>query len=447
MRRLTLICAVAALLLVCGGVHAGEPLPKPKPAECLVWPGDRIVFFGDDTTEQRLSATYVEAALVTRFPGAKMRFRNAGGSGDTAPGAVQRLSRDVLALKPTLVILGFGMNDGQFQPFKQERLDAFANAERQIIRDLKGRGIRCVILSPTPVDETRSRGAFNYNSTLMQFAHAAEQLAGQEKSPFADQFTPVLRALVNLRKTQEKLPQEQQLVLIPDAVHPSPAGHLLMAHCLLPALHMPGTVSAAEITADGKLIAAEGCEIADIRAGNGGLRFVRRDRCLPMPLHAPALPALRLAPILDELSGFTLKVAGLDAKRQYELAIDGEAGLRADGAAWAKGVNLTAAQGPIRKQCDGVLELIGRKNALYFDRWRKVQLLARSEWIPEDVDRMYRQDKLREMDAAIAALEAEIDRATQPKPHVWTLLPADTPQKESRKDDTKAPEGARKEQP
>lgn len=82
--------------------------------------GDRVVFLGDSITEQKLYSSLIEMYALTRFPKWRLRFRNAGWSGDTAPGGLARLERDVLFFKPTVVTVKFGMNDHAYVPFVLE---------------------------------------------------------------------------------------------------------------------------------------------------------------------------------------------------------------------------------------------------------------------------------------------------------------------------------------
>src|SRR4051812_6107137 len=85
--------------------------PLTSFAAFQVRPHDRIVFLGDSITEQDLYPRSVEAYLVQRSPDYELSFFNAGWPGDNADGGKPRLDRDVLALKPTLVTICFGMND------------------------------------------------------------------------------------------------------------------------------------------------------------------------------------------------------------------------------------------------------------------------------------------------------------------------------------------------
>src|SRR3954463_13859667 len=70
--------------------------------------GDRVVFYGDSITDQRLYTTYVETYVVTRFPKADITFVHSGWGGDRVGGGGggridKRLKRDVFAYKPTVM--------------------------------------------------------------------------------------------------------------------------------------------------------------------------------------------------------------------------------------------------------------------------------------------------------------------------------------------------------
>src|ERR1700761_8536671 len=81
--------------------------------------GDRVVFYGDSITAQRLYTRLVEAMVVSRYPTLRVKFYNAGVSGDTVQGgkggaASVRVPRDVAPFRPTMVTIMLGMNDGHY---------------------------------------------------------------------------------------------------------------------------------------------------------------------------------------------------------------------------------------------------------------------------------------------------------------------------------------------
>src|SRR5262245_31949916 len=90
--------------------------------------GDRIVFYGDSITNQRLYTTFVETYIVTRFPDMSVFFVHSGWGGDRVTGGDggsidHRLERDVFAYKPTVVTVMLGMNDGGYRGFKPDIFD------------------------------------------------------------------------------------------------------------------------------------------------------------------------------------------------------------------------------------------------------------------------------------------------------------------------------------
>src|SRR3712207_3065842 len=87
--------------------------------------GDRVVFYGDSITDQRLYTTFVETYAVTRFPKRKITFVHSGWGGDRVTGGgggpIQtRLARDVFAYKPTVMTVMLGMNDGRYRTFDEK---------------------------------------------------------------------------------------------------------------------------------------------------------------------------------------------------------------------------------------------------------------------------------------------------------------------------------------
>lgn len=78
----------------------------------------RIVCIGDSITgvyyhsgSVRAYPEMLQIALQKLHPKANITVRNAGISGDTSKGGLARLEHDVLAHKPHLVTIMFGMND------------------------------------------------------------------------------------------------------------------------------------------------------------------------------------------------------------------------------------------------------------------------------------------------------------------------------------------------
>ncbi|MFN9265144.1 MAG: SGNH/GDSL hydrolase family protein, partial [Acidobacteriota bacterium] len=166
--------------------------------------GDRVVFFGDSITDQRLYTTFTETFAVTRFPGHKITFTHSGWGGDRVTGGAgggiaERLSRDVLAYQPTVVSIMLGMNDGRVRPYEQQIFDTYANGYRNLVKELKAKapGVRITAIQPSPYDDVTYEPRFpgGYNAVLLRFADFLAQLAKDQQLTVADLNRPVTAML------------------------------------------------------------------------------------------------------------------------------------------------------------------------------------------------------------------------------------------------------------
>src|SRR5216117_1478851 len=100
--------------------------------------GDRVVFYGDSITDQRLYTTFTETYVLTRFPKLDVSFVNSGWGGDRVTGGGGgpidlRLRRDVFAYKPAVMTIMLGMNDGSYRAFDEKIFDAYATVSQHVI--------------------------------------------------------------------------------------------------------------------------------------------------------------------------------------------------------------------------------------------------------------------------------------------------------------------------
>lgn len=411
----------------------------------LVHDGDRVVFLGDSITEQKLYTTYIEAFTLARHPDWNLTFRNVGWGGDTswlrqrvhmdegrlfaADDATQQkmvedavnkgLQRDVLPLKPTVVTIKFGMNDHSYQPFREDIFRAYVKSQTELGKVLAANGARVAFLTPQPIEERRADPDKDVkNVSLRKFSDRLKEVAAHQKAVYVDQFAPYMSIMLDARKTNPNA-----TIGAGDAVHPAACGHTLMAWAVLKGLGADPVVSTADIDASGKkLTATQGCKIDALAFENGGIRFTRLDESLPMPIDSKAEDALKLAPILDELSRYQLRVSGLPAGN-YELFIDGESALKTTGEALDKGLNLTVTAGVITKQAREVLAQVFYKNELFFNRWRNVQLYDFPDWSKGGDIETRRSAELDNLDKKIAAAEGEINKLRKPIAHRFELKP------------------------
>jgi lysophospholipase L1-like esterase len=106
--------------------------------------GDRVVFYGDSITEQRLYTTFTETYVLTRFPQLKVSFVHSGVGGDRVTGGWagdidSRLNRDVFAYKPTVMTIMLGMNDGGYRTFDEGLFNTYQRGYQHILESVKSR--------------------------------------------------------------------------------------------------------------------------------------------------------------------------------------------------------------------------------------------------------------------------------------------------------------------
>ncbi len=334
--------------------------------------GDRIVFLGDSITEQQLYTNYVEAYLASRYPELKLTFFNAGWGGDTAPGGCARLDRDVLALKPDVVTICYGMNDGGYCPMKPEIRDAFVGGMRQLVSRLKAADVRVVLLTPGMVDVSVNPDlrTVEYNiRSLRALSDEVLALAAAEQLPVAD-----LHKLMNDVDAAAKA-AEPSFCMIPDSVHPDPAGHLVMAFGLLQALGVPPRSE--ELTVDlttRQSISAPQTSIKHLRhTRDGDALEVRFDR-LPFFVEAAARKVLPYLPFQQTYNEVKLRVAGIAQERAY-IRTGATRTASMPRAAFEQGHNLFELRGGAAMKAAATLHAYTReKDQLYFRLWRVVAL-------------------------------------------------------------------------
>lgn len=397
-------------------------------AEFALRDGDRVVFYGDSITDQRLYTTFAETYVVTRFPKLDVGFVHSGWGGDRVGGGgggpiERRLTRDVYAYRPTVMTLMLGMNDGSYRAFDQGIFDTYSKGYERIVAAVKKElpGIRITAIRPSPFDDVTQPPTFEggYNAVLVRYGQFVEELAGREGLGVADLNGPVVAALEKAKVTDEAVAKK----IIPDRVHPGPAGHLLMAACLLKAWNAPATVSSVELEAGAKSVTtATRARVSELRV-DGEVTWSQLDEALPMPVDrgdAVVGLAVRSSDFVETLNQQTLKVAGL-AAASYRLEIDGGAVGTFSKEDLAGGVNLAMLDTPMARQAAAVHQLTLKHNNLHFQRWRQIQ-------VPLAGNGSARVQKaVGELIAALDEDEAGIVKeqraAAQPKAHTFRLVP------------------------
>jgi lysophospholipase L1-like esterase len=385
--------------------------------------GDRVVFYGDSITDQRLYTTFVETYVVTRFPTRDVTFIHSGFGGDRVSGGGggpidTRLARDVFAYKPTVVTVMLGMNDGGYQPFRKPYFDIYSRGYRHLVESLKSHlpGVRLTLILPSPYDDVTRKPTFEggYNRVLIQFGEFVKELAAQEGATVANLNAPVVAAL---KKAQE-IDAARAPGLIQDRIHPGPGVQLIMAGALLRAWNAPAVVSAVAIDAAGRRVAGQENARVDGLRVEDSISWTQLDSALPMPLNPKDRPlalAIQASDVEQALNQQILRVSGLQAPH-CRLKVDGEDVGEFTREQLATGINLALSSTPMFRQAQAVHDLTLRHNSIHFQRWRSVQLPL--------ADHGYAglSRALEALDALEAEIVAEQRAKAKPVPHRFEIL-------------------------
>jgi lysophospholipase L1-like esterase len=408
-----------ALFFLC---LAGPALAAEAPAPFALRDGDRVVFYGDSITQDGGYGRFVEEYVRTRFPQWDVRFYNAGVGGDTVGGgwagpADVRLERDVIALKPTVVTIMLGMNDGGYKRFDPMTLSTFGDGYREIVAKLRQAlpDVRLTFIRSSPFDDISRPPQFapGYDDALRRFGCYVATLGASEKATVVDFREPVNTGIAAVLKENPDLARQ----LVPDRVHPGPAGHTVMGATLLRAWNAPSLVSRVAIDAAAKTVVAENADVTDLAAAAGGLSWTQLDHALPLPVSfddATTELAQKAGADLEGLDQQVLQVSAL-ATGRYELKIDGQAVGTFTDAELAQGVNLARYNTPMRWQAFAVAWAAGDGHELQKLRRRFLVAVEKDASLRATIDTLGTQDE--------AAQKARSEQAT-PKPRRFDLAPA-----------------------
>jgi lysophospholipase L1-like esterase len=386
--------------------------------------GDRVVFYGDSITDQRLYTTFIETYVVTRFPRLKVWFVDSGVGGDRVTGGWAgpidvRLRRDVIAYKPTVMTIMLGMNDASYRGWDDAIFKTYTTGYQHIIDSIERAlpGIRITVIQLSPFDDvTRPPNIDDgYNAVLIRYGQFVKELGEREQLLVADLNAPVVSMLERAKEEDAELAKK----IIEDRIHPGPGGHLIMAEALLKAWNATARVASVELdAAAGRVARADNASVTALHAGSS-LTWIEADRALPMPVDlSDKVVALCLhsSDFIQTLDQEPLKVSGLTAPR-YGLKIDGEKVGDFTKEELAEGINLATLPTPMAKQAAKVHDLTLKHNDIHFARWRDVQVTLQDYKFAGELAAVDALDRLEEQ-------IVEQQRATaQPKPRHYELAP------------------------
>jgi lysophospholipase L1-like esterase len=393
------LCSFA--LLCCSVALAIQPARAADAFPLL--DGDRVVLVGSTLIEREQRYGYWETALTRRYPDKSITFRNLGWSGDTVFGdaragfgtqadGFRQLKEHVLALKPTVLIIGYGTNESFEGP---KGLPRFVKGLETLLDTFAPTKARIVLLSPLkqedlgrPLPDPKEQ-----NKNLRLYADAIRDTAKKRGHLFIDLY--------------DRLGKEKDH-LTDNGIHLTAWGYWRSAPILEDGLGLSTAKGDIEINAE------------DIPPPRGvgvirTCRFQTTAQMLPLPQPSDGAPS----PFVP--AGFIARFKGLTGG-ENTLEIDGKAVAHVPAKDWAKGV--TISKGPDIDQAERLRQTIIAKNRLYFYRWRPENVTYLFGFRKHEQGQNARE--IPQFDPLIAEKEKEIAALRKPVAHTYELKAAAT---------------------
>jgi len=227
--RLSLLRMSVAFFLS-SSLYADDPAVKLKKA-------DRIVFLGDSITQGGVGpkgyVTLIDKTLKDKQKDLAVEIIGAGISGNKVPDLQNRVEKDVIAKKPTIVVIYIGINDvwhGQTDPAKGTSKEKFEAGLEEVIGKCTAAGAKVVLCTPTVIGE-KNDGSNALDTKLDEYADVSRGVAKELKLPLCD----LRKAFItHLKDNNPK--NEPKGILTTDTVHLNDAGNKLVAETILKSL-------------------------------------------------------------------------------------------------------------------------------------------------------------------------------------------------------------------
>lgn len=227
------LCTLAAVGLV---AWASSVLAAEASAVSLK-KGDRIVFLGDSITAGGVRpngyVTLIKKALAEKHPDLGVEVIGAGVSGNKVPDLQRRLDKDVLAEKPTIVVIYIGINDvwhGEKVPSRGTSPDKYEAGLKEIIGKIQAAGARVILCTPSVIGE-KKEGSNKLDAKLDEYSAISRKVAKEMNVELCD----LRAAFVDYLKTHNPDDKEKGILTV-DRVHLNEAGNKLVAETMLKAL-------------------------------------------------------------------------------------------------------------------------------------------------------------------------------------------------------------------
>jgi lysophospholipase L1-like esterase len=224
---------LAPFLMIALPSLAAADAPDVAQRQVELKKGDRIIFFGDSLTalageeapKEHVTKGYVRIVRETlqeKHKDKEIEVDWVATGGHTVPDLLKRVDNDVIAKKPTIVVIQIGCNDARRIP-----AETFRTGLAELIDKLQAAGIQVVQSSLTSVGEKHD-GSNQHDAKLEEFAQIARDVAKEQDVPLND-----LRQAFVAHWKEHNRENASAGILTYDGNHFNDAGHRFVAEQML----------------------------------------------------------------------------------------------------------------------------------------------------------------------------------------------------------------------
>lgn len=221
---------------------------------------NQVLFLGDSITYAGHFVSDVEIEWRLQHDGAAPEMINLGLPSETCsglsepdhpyprPDVYERLQRALDKARPDVVVACYGMNDGIYYPFDEQRFAAYQDGINRLIEKVQASGARLILMTPPPFDPLplRKQGKLRsvdaekfawfaiyagYDDVLARYAAWLMEQADRVDLVI-DLHTPVNEYVSRRRKS------DPDFTFSSDGVHLDAAGHRVLSATILDAWGM-----------------------------------------------------------------------------------------------------------------------------------------------------------------------------------------------------------------
>jgi lysophospholipase L1-like esterase len=200
----------------------------------LLHQGERILFFGDSITQLGVKpngyVTLIKEQLTGSYPNLDIEIISAGISGNKVTDLQERLAKDVVERKPTIVVIYIGINDvwhWALPNHKGTAKEDFERVLREIIARIQYSGAKVLLCTPTVIGEVPD-STYRQNSMLAEYAGIDRRIAKELGIRLCD-----LNKAFDAYLLEHNSDKKEKGILTTDGVHLNDEGNRLVANEIL----------------------------------------------------------------------------------------------------------------------------------------------------------------------------------------------------------------------